>query len=161
MSADTSNTPEARNEGLIVQQMADEVLVYDRDRQKAHCLNRTAALAWRHCDGRNNVSAIAQRVSDELGAPVEEDVVWLALDQLSKRRLLKMPLQRKPGVSRRALMKGVGIAALTLPLITSIVSSAEAQPSCFPNGTACVTNGQCCSNNCAALVCSPPIVFKR
>ena len=39
--------PAAREEGLIIQEMADEVLVYDRERYKAHCLNQTAALVWR------------------------------------------------------------------------------------------------------------------
>ena len=31
--------PSARKEGLIVQELAGELLVYDRDRYKAYCLN--------------------------------------------------------------------------------------------------------------------------
>ena len=47
--------PLARRERLLVEELPDEVLVYDLDREKAHCLNRTAALIWNHCDGRTTV----------------------------------------------------------------------------------------------------------
>jgi len=43
--------PQARSEDLVIQDIGDEVLVYDLTRHKAHCLNRTAALVWRKCDG--------------------------------------------------------------------------------------------------------------
>jgi hypothetical protein len=48
--------PCARTEGLVVQTLADEVLVYDLERHKAHCLNHAAALIWKHCDGRTSVA---------------------------------------------------------------------------------------------------------
>ena len=35
--------PGARKEGLIVQELAGELLVYDRDRYKAYCLNRSGS----------------------------------------------------------------------------------------------------------------------
>jgi hypothetical protein len=31
--------PLARKEGLVIQELPDEVLVYDLDRDRAHCLN--------------------------------------------------------------------------------------------------------------------------
>lgn len=37
--------PAVRHEGLIVQELSDEVLIYDLDRDKAHCLNPTADLS--------------------------------------------------------------------------------------------------------------------
>jgi hypothetical protein len=43
--------PQARTEGLTVRELAEETLVYDKERHKAHCLNRTAACVWKHCDG--------------------------------------------------------------------------------------------------------------
>ena len=81
--------PLARKEGLIVEQMPDEVLVYDLDRHKAHCLNRTAAFVWQHCDGKSDVSKIARRMEKEFNATVTDDVVYLALDQLGKDHLLE------------------------------------------------------------------------
>jgi len=35
--------PSARKEGLIVQELAGELLVYDRNRYKAYCLNRSGS----------------------------------------------------------------------------------------------------------------------
>jgi hypothetical protein len=45
--------PCARKAGLVIQDMPDEVLVYDLDTNKAHCLNKSAAFVWRSCDGKN------------------------------------------------------------------------------------------------------------
>ena len=52
--------PRMREQGLVVDDLPDEVLVYDLDRHQAHCLNRTAALVWRHCDGQTTVKEIAR-----------------------------------------------------------------------------------------------------
>ena len=51
--------PRARNRELIIREMPDEVLVYDMDRQKAHCLNHTSAFIWKHCDGKRTVKEMA------------------------------------------------------------------------------------------------------
>ena len=40
--------PVRRAEGLIVQEVAEETVVYDQKGHRAHCLNKTAALVWRH-----------------------------------------------------------------------------------------------------------------
>src|SRR5207248_2525045 len=45
---DTIDRPSARQDRLVVQELSDEVLVYDLDRHRAHCLNRAASLPqWR------------------------------------------------------------------------------------------------------------------
>ena len=44
---DNSQYPVARKSGLVVQEMPDEVLVYDLNSNKAHCLNQTAASVWK------------------------------------------------------------------------------------------------------------------
>lgn len=51
--------PKARQSQLIVKDLPDEVLVYDLDRDKAHCLNHTAGMVWKNCDGKSNVTEIA------------------------------------------------------------------------------------------------------
>ena len=136
--------PTARRARLVVRELAEEVLVYDEGAHRAHCLNRTAALVWKHCDGKTTVSGIAGRVGAELSAPVSDEVVWLALDQLAEFDLLApRALRTKPPdlISRRRMLRRLGIAAtISLPLITSIVSpTAQAQSSpCSPsncNGT--------------------------
>ena len=114
-----SQIPMARHEGLVVQEMPEEVLVYDTNANKAHCLNQTAALVWKACDGKNSVSDIVNNLEKEFNAPVPEDLVWLAIDQLSKDNLLESEVKTKfEGVSRREVIKKIGFASLVaLPVI--------------------------------------------
>src|SRR6266571_4556339 len=44
MDISQGKPPLARKEGLVVKEVSGEVLLYDLDRDKAHCLNQTAAL---------------------------------------------------------------------------------------------------------------------
>src|ERR1041385_1528120 len=81
--------PVARTESLIVKEVDGETLVYDLKTDKAHCLNNTAARVWQNCDGRNTVSDIATLLGADLGVHVKDEVVWLALDQLTRFKLLK------------------------------------------------------------------------
>src|SRR5215216_2661698 len=71
--------PPARSSGLIVQELPEETLVYDLGRHKAHCLNRASAIVWKQCDGKTTAGEAARVLGGELGAQVDEEVVWLAL----------------------------------------------------------------------------------
>lgn len=152
-------TPKARQEGLVIQQLEDEVLVYDHERFKAHCLNQTAALVWKHCDGKKTTRDIALALTKEAGSPVGEEVVWLALGQLGQSRLLtervKLP-HGQAGISRREVIRRVGIAAaVALPIVTSIVAPKAAHAiNCRAAGQACTTSAQCCSGICNAGFCA-------
>src|SRR5436190_9238790 len=86
--------PKARSKGLLVETLPDEVLVYDLDRKKAHCLNQTAALIWQHCDGKRNVSEIARALSTQLNTSIDEEVVWYGLKHLGKTQLLEEEIGR-------------------------------------------------------------------
>jgi len=151
--------PEARREGLVVQEMSEEVLVYDRERNKAHCLNRTAALVWSHCDGNKSVVEMARAIAEETNAPVDEDLIWLGVEQLSKTHLLQeravMP-EHKAGLSRREVMRRIGLtAAVALPVVTSIVAPTAAQAAnCITSGGGCTSSAQCCSQLCNAGTCA-------
>jgi Coenzyme PQQ synthesis protein D (PqqD) len=148
--------PEARSEGLVVQELAEEVLVYDQDRHKAHCLNQTAAMVWRQCDGKRTVSEIAGKLSRELKGEVGQEVVWVALEQLSRTHLLRGGVEReKEGVSRREVMRRIGIgAAVALPIVTSIVAPKASQAAnCRPSGASCDTSVQCCTGLCNTGTC--------
>ena len=151
--------PEARKEGLVVQELSGEVLVYDRERNKAHCLNSTAALVWGYCDGKTSVAQIARAIEGELNAPVDEDVIWLGVEQLGRTHLLQeraaLP-EHKSGLSRRELMKRIGVAAaVALPVVTSILAPSAAQAAnCLASGQACTTGAQCCSLLCNSNVCA-------
>jgi Coenzyme PQQ synthesis protein D (PqqD) len=134
------------------------VLVYDLERHKAHCLNHTAALVWKHCDGRTSVTEMVHMVEREMATPVPEDVIWLALQQLGKAHLLvgesHAPESGKR-MSRREVIRRLGWGtAVALPLVTSIVApTAVEAASCLSTGSACTTGAQCCSGLCVAFLC--------
>jgi hypothetical protein len=149
--------PAARSDRLVVQNLADEVLVYDLERHKAHCLNQTAAAVWRNCDGRTTVAEMIPRLQQDLAAPVDGAVVWSAVAQLGKARLLTgevRPAGDAGGMSRREAMRLLGVAAVTLPLVTTILAPrASAAVSCLPSGAPCNQSSDCCSNNCDGTCC--------
>jgi hypothetical protein len=138
-----SQFPVARKTGLVVQEVPDEVLVYDLEQNKAHCLNQTAAIVWRSCDGKNSVSDIADLVATEMGSAVNDDLVWLAIDQLTETGLLDNDVKPFFGQGRRDAIKKIGMASMVaLPVIASLVapSSAMAAQSCN-----CTTAANCMS----------------
>ena len=146
--------PVARKTGLVVQEVPDEVLVYDLDTNKAHCLNKTAAAVWRFCDGKTSVPEIAQFLSSETGATVDDDLVWLAIDQLNESSLLEAQVEPKfAGQSRREAIRKIGIASMiALPIVASLVApkSAMASASCNCGGTGNPLN---CATGCPSAAC--------
>jgi hypothetical protein len=138
--------PRARIDGLVIRELDDETLVYDTVRDKAHCLNRTAALVWDQCDGKTTSREAATVLRSEFSVAVDEDIVWLAVKQLEQFHLIERG-GKSPLVSRRKLMLKYAPAALALPVIMSISAPTPAQSAtCAPNGAPC--GGQlppCCS----------------
>ena len=150
--------PKARAEGVVVRELPEEVLVYDLDTHRAVCLNSTAAAVWRLCDGRRTPADIRKSLENSSGGAVPEELVWLALEQLGRDRLLDARIPRPAalaGISRRELMRRVGLAAaITLPAVASIVAPTPAQAaSCLPTGSACADGAQCCSGVCTNDQC--------
>ncbi|MDQ1707933.1 MAG: hypothetical protein QOJ88_1144 [Pyrinomonadaceae bacterium] len=147
--------PQVRKSGLIIQEVDNEVLIYDQETNKAHCLNQTAAKVWNYCDGETTVAAACSALSRELETPVDEKLVWYAVDQFAKDNLLEpestLPAFMIPGMSRRQLVRNLGLAAIVaVPLVTSIVAPTPAQAAtCQPPGASCGTSAQCCSGLCS------------
>jgi hypothetical protein len=146
----------ASHEGLLVRELAGELVVYDLVRHEAHCLNRTAAFVFEQCDGRTSVEEIARRLRAEFEAPADEDLVWQALDQLDGARLLQHKPSRPPapGFSRRDAVRQVGLGlAVLLPAVASILvpTPAEAAVTCIDD-SACPGNpGMSCYISSSAL----------
>ena len=150
--------PLARKEGLVIQELPDEVLVYDLDRDRAHCLNETAAFVWQHCDGRTTTSEIARSLGQKVNASVDEKVVWFAIDQLGRNHLMAkrpVPPALIAGMNRREMVRALGLAAaVAVPVVASIVAPTPAQAAtCLANGLACTSGAQCCSGTCIGGVC--------
>jgi hypothetical protein len=143
--------PRARVDCLS-REFGDELLVYDQQRNVGHCLNPTAAAAWKLCDGKKSTSEVAKILTQQLSTPVNESVVLLAVEELSKARLLVGTEKLVRRTSRRDAIRTLGIAgAITLPLVTSLVAPTPARAaSCLHNGMPCISGVQCCSGTCGA-----------
>jgi hypothetical protein len=152
--------PQARRDGLVVEELPDEVLIYDTERHKAHCLNPTAALVWKCCDGRNSVGEISRLLETELHTPASEDVVWHALEHLSRRHLLQARVERPASVgrlTRREMLRRVGTAA-GVALVTTIAAPYAAQAAstkCLGAGEICFQDVDCCSGLRCLGTCTP------
>lgn len=152
--------PIARKQGLVIQELPDEVLVYDLDRDRAHCLNATAAFVWQRCDGRNTTAQIARTLGQQFDCAVDEKIVWLALDQLGKNHLLDRQPAPPPallGMNRRAMVRAFSLAVfVAVPVVTSIVAPTPAGTvSCVADTGSCTLNSQCCNNCCLSGTCRP------
>lgn len=118
---DRFQLPEARKDRLVIQDLPEEILVYDLNTNKAHCLNETAAFVWKTCNGNNSVAEITKLFEKKSGDQISEDFIWLAIDQLNDKKLLKTGLDsRFNGKSRREAIKKIGMATvISLPVVTS------------------------------------------
>jgi hypothetical protein len=125
---------------LTVEELGDELLVYDLKTDRAHSLSPTAARVWRACDGRTQAAALAGQLE------IEADQVTRALDELESCELLAPGAHS--GLSRRELTVRVAkgaVAAASAPLIISIVAPTPAAAQSIPPG--CTGIGGC-SGNC-------------
>ena len=156
------NRPQKRQDGLIIRELDNEILIYDTENNKAHCLNQTAALVWKKCDGNTTTEEMSRVISRELGTEINERVVWFAIKQFNQDHLLEETVNMPAallasGLNRRDVVRALGLAAVVaIPLVTSIVAPTAAQAAtCLPTGSPCATGAQCCSGICSGtpLVC--------
>ena len=146
-----SQPPRLRADGLVIHELPDELLVYDKVRDLAHCLNETAAFVWRACDGQRTSEEIARKLTTQLAVAIPEDVVLLALAQLEEIHLLEQQ-ETVPaslaGMSRRQVARSLVLtAAVALPLITSILAPTPAQAAtCIAPGQPCSPVQLCCTS---------------
>jgi hypothetical protein len=156
-----------------VQDVEGETLIYDLEKNKALCLNHTSALVWQACDGKRTITEINDLLGKQLQAQTDEDIVWLALDQLSKENLIDPTTDlesRLEGMSRREIIKKIGLGSMvTLPVVASLIAPAPSfaqtcsPPLDLPDGSPCTqscqcTIGCCCSFGAPAPLCTSPIV---
>ncbi len=143
--------PKARKKDLIIEPLDDETLIYDLRSDKAHCLNKTATLVWRACDGKTDIAKMAKKLESQTRLPVAQDVVELALQRLVRLQLIEKgftPTKDAHRKTRREVIKTLGKAAgLALPLITSINAPAAVNTASCVASTICTVGGRvgaCC-----------------
>lgn len=152
--------PRSRKKDIAMQELFNEILIYDLKIDKAFCLNHTSALIWQACDGSNSITKIAQSVSQKLNTPVEEDLVRLALDNLRRKNLIddlekSVPFLDK--MERRNLLKKIGLVSMiALPIISSLAiphAAAAQRITCAQIGEVCSETMPFCSTSDNSATC--------
>jgi hypothetical protein len=81
--------PLARKSDIFLENLPEEVVLYDKTNNKVHCLSKTAAVIWESCDGSRTVDDLAHFIEAKLGAPADRNLVLLALEELEKADLME------------------------------------------------------------------------
>lgn len=156
--------PLARSKALVVEELGDELLVYDLNAKTAHCLTPAAARVWRACDGKSRSDAMSA------GLGMDSAEVSRALDELERCDLLvTLASKKKAGHTRRDFglkVTKVAAATATLPLVLSVAAPAVAatvsqEKFCFDiTGTGGTNNCNICNqktgNNTLCCCCHGP-----
>lgn len=163
-----SPKPISRKENIVVQELENEVLIYDLNSNKAFCLNETSALVFQLCNGTRSVAEISDSMSIKMKTLVSEGIVWLAIEELRREKLISFEVKGVfAGMSRREMVRKVGLASMvTLPVVMSVIApTAVTAASCLLLNDACTPgpgNGGCCpsslcnfSNVCGCYCSSP------
>ncbi len=148
--------PLARNDdGLLIQELGDELVVCDLDRDQVHVLDPTSALIWNSSDGSRTIEELATLLHEELGQPWNMALVELTLSKLDKANLMARLVAPRyiGGLSRREILRRLrgtaAGAAMTIPAVTTLVSPSPATAqSNLVNGSPCVNDGECASGCC-------------
>ncbi|MBD2482468.1 PqqD family peptide modification chaperone [Planktothrix sp. FACHB-1365] len=173
--------PVARTENLLLQDIGNELIIYDQDNNSSHCLTPLAVRVWELSNGQNTVNDIAHKLEKEFNLPGNSDVdmrglVWLTLEELERYSLIQEYLRQPAtnviaGMSRRKAIKtatlvgGFAIGSM-FPVVKSIVAP---EPALASSGSgACRTERQTCNvqiegtnkqnNCCAGLICTPTAI---
>lgn len=162
--------PVARTEKLLIQQVGNEVIIYDQISNISHCLNPIAAKVWHYCDGQHSVKEIAKLLEKDLPQAVSQEVdmrglVWLTLEELEKYQLIKEYLKqpiissivsRRTVIKTSALVGGFALGSM-FPFVRSIAvaepgksQSTTKNPSPSPN---CVEEGGKCGSSAGGATC--------
>jgi hypothetical protein len=154
--------PQARNHDVVIKELSEEILIYDLKIHKAYCLNKTAAIVWKHCDGQKTTEDITAQLKQETNMLVNEAAVNLALYQLGNANLLEQNsafIAAEARQSRREILRRLGTAA-ALPLVTTIVAPLAVQAqTCGPtnnnsnlNAVGCPCSGAAaCASGCCGF----------
>ena len=119
-------------------------------------------MVWQNCDGKTDIDEITEKLENNLGKAIDQNLILFALNQLNDEGLLSngetLP-DGFDGLSRREVVKKIGFGSLVaLPLVSAIVApqAASAQSACvlgmtgdIANGTTCIGTLAVCTTFCS------------
>jgi hypothetical protein len=124
--------PRARQDGLLVDTVGEELLLYDQESHTAHCLSPVAACVWRHCDGEHDLAELA------VLAGVGEELIASALYELREKDLLDaepvLTQSTISGESRREAIGRVARYGAVAAAGSMVVSATAATPAMASSG---------------------------
>ena len=159
-----SKLPQTKTENIVVQDVGDEILIYNLILNKAFCLgDETSALVYNACDGKTEFEDFKRQHN------FPDDLIFFALDELQKQNLIEnnyvSPLKR---MKRREVIKKLGLATMVvLPIIAAITAPAAVQAASICGGTMAagfilgctVLESQCLNMNQTCASCSTTAVL--
>ncbi len=78
-------------DGITVQDLGDEVMLYDSGRENVHVLNHTASAIWYLCDGNHTIEEIRKHLEEKFpevpGSDLIDDII-ATIDKLKQRNLV-------------------------------------------------------------------------
>ena len=78
------------SDGIDINEVEDGYVIYQKEKDKVHYLNKTAVLVMEACTGRNTTAEIGKLVKDAYGLPeVPEKEVADCLESLFQEGLVK------------------------------------------------------------------------
>jgi hypothetical protein len=134
--------PAVRRETVSVEDLGDEILLYDRKSDTAHCLSAPAAAVWRACDEGLTIEALLASGS------VDEAAARRAVDEFREQGLLASEQLRihhsGTGLSRRQAVGRLAAAAVG-PLVISVAAPTAWAVSPILRTTCPSSNKKCAS----------------
>jgi len=137
--------PKSRQDGLLIDHVGDETIVYDEERQQAHSLNRAARIVWEGSDGHRSVGELAALLGEALHIEANDSIVEYALDELARVHLLENGPDGGEQVSRRDALRRLsfaGAAAVALPVVLSLAAPTPAMAASGQNSQGQNNNNQ-------------------
>ena len=87
---ESTKMPKVRGD-VSIQELGEEVMIYDPLNEKVHILNTTAHCIWKLCDGNCTLQEIKEEISRKFPETSEQEIlkdIATAIDNFEKNKLL-------------------------------------------------------------------------
>jgi len=117
--------PTSRRSGIFAENLPEEVVLYDKARDKVHCLSKPAAIIWDSSDGSRTVDDLVRIVEEKSGTPADRKLVLQALEELEEAGLMQAGSDMVADAGLTSRREAVGkIAMAGSALVATIVAAA-------------------------------------
>lgn len=154
----TNKFPSAKTDSIVVQELPDELFIYNLQTNKAVCLNASTAFVWKHCDGKTDLRQLTPAFNQHFSTEIDENFIGLVLDDLLKADLIENhSIKFSDSISRRKALLNYALPMAMLPIVSTLIAptAAQAQSAACSDPTApasCLSDSDCSS---LPITCNP------